>query len=466
MEKRKVFILIPDGVGIRNFTYSSFPDDAVNQHLELVYWNLTSANISEMGYAEVKLQAKPGGISDLFKRAKIEAELNYFTKKYKDGVYQTYKFPSAGGGIKRRAKYVMVSSLVKTNSNRKGIIRLQKKMEEAERRTPYFKHCLEVLKKERPEVLFCSNQRALTTVAPILAARELGIPTVSFIFSWDNLPKGTKVLDTDYYFVWSSHMKEELVTYYPWIDGNQIFITGTPQFQVHFDSQLRIKKSEFYSRYNLKEGRKYLCFSGDDITTSPLDHFFLRDVAMAINDLNKTDNDIGIIFRRAPVDFSNRYDAVLDEFEDIIIPIAPAWNAVGEYWNEVIPSEFDNTLQTSIINHTFMVINLGSSMVFDYASYKKPCAFINYNPEGENMAKDISVIYNYVHFRSMPAKNAVLWINSKEEIREMIIRVLEEEADQTIESAEKWFGIINELPAQEATDRIAKAIFEIAEINS
>lgn len=464
MKKRKVIILIPDGVGIRNFTYSSFPDDAVNQNLDLVYWNLTSANISEMGYAEVKLQAKPGGISDLYKRAKIEAELNHFTKKFKDEVYQTYKFPSAGGGVKKRAKNVVVSSLVKTHSNRKGIFRLQKKMEEAESRTPYFKHCLEVLKKERPEVLFCSNQRALTTVAPILAARELDIPTACFIFSWDNLPKGTKVLNTDFYFVWSHLMKEELLNYYPWIDRNKVYITGTPQFQVHSNPQLRIPESEFYSRYKLKKGRKYLCFSGDDVTTSPRDQVFLRDVAKAVKELNRDGKDIGIIFRKAPVDFSVRYEEVLNEFQDIIVPIAPAWYAIGEHWNEVIPEKYDNLLQTSIINTTFMVINLGSSMVFDYASYKKPCAFINYNPEGEKMLKDVSVIYNYVHFRSMPDKNAVLWINSKEEIKKIISRVLKEQADQTIESAEKWFGIINELPAQEATARIAKAIYQIAEL--
>lgn len=466
MKKRKVCILLPDGVGIRNFTYSSFPEDAVNQNLDLFYWNLTSANISEKGHAEVKLQATPGGISDLYKRAKIEAELNYFTKKFKDRVYQTYKFPSAGGGIKKRVKNVIVSSIVSTHSNKNGIIRLQKKMEQAERQTSYFRHCLEVLKKERPEVLFCSNQRALTTVAPILAARELRIPTACFIFSWDNLPKGTKVLDTDYYFVWSVQMKEELVTYYPWLDVAKIFVTGTPQFQVHFKSQLRIEEPEFYSRYNLKNGRKYLCFSGDDITTSPRDQVFLRDVAMAVKELNSTGNDIGIIFRRSPVDFSERYEEVLNEFADIIIPIAPAWDAIGEHWNEVIPNEYDNTLQISIIHHTFMVINLGSSMVFDYASYKKPCAFINYNPEGEKMSKDVSVIYRYVHFRSMPDKNSVLWINSKEEIQNIITEVLAGKVDQTIQSAEKWFRIINEHPPQEATARIAKAIFEIAKTNN
>lgn len=464
MKKRKIFILIPDGVGIRNFIYSSFPVDAENQNLDLTFWNLTGADLAGMGYSEIKLEAKPGALSDLYKRAKIEAELNYFTENFQDRVYQSYKFPNSGSGLKKRVKNAVVSSLIKRFSNKNGLIKLQEKMEYAERKTPYFKHCLEVLKREKPDVLFCTNQRALTTVAPILAAGDLGIPTACFIFSWDNLPKGTKVVNTDYYFVWSDHMKNELLTYYPQIEESNIFITGTPQFQVHFHPELRILESEFYSLYDLKKGRKYLCFSGDDITTSPGDHVYLKDVAMAVSELNKEGHDIGVIFRRAPVDFSNRYDKVLEEFKNIIVPIAPAWNTIGKGWNEVIPDEFDNRLQTSIIDHTFMVINLGSSMVFDYVSYKKPCAFINYDPEGEQMLKDVSVIYKYVHFRTVPNKNAVLWVNSKEEIGEVIATAVKGKISPTVESAEKWFSIINRLPAGKATIRVAKALDEITKI--
>ena len=109
------------------------------------------------------------------------------------------------------------------------------------------------------------------------------------------------------------------------MNAAKILVTGTPQFQVHFDPELRIPEPEFYSRYDLKKNRKYLCFSGDDVTTSPGDQVYLKDVAMAVKDLNRKGHNIGIIFRRAPVDFSKRYDKILDEFKDIIVPIVPAW---------------------------------------------------------------------------------------------------------------------------------------------
>ena len=73
------------------------------------------------------------------------------------------------------------------------------------------------LRKHTPNFVFCTNQRPLSGIAPILAARDLSIPTGTFIFSWDNLPKGMLVVESDYYFVWSDYMKMELMKYYSFI---------------------------------------------------------------------------------------------------------------------------------------------------------------------------------------------------------------------------------------------------------
>ena len=97
-------------------------------------------------------------------------------------------------------------------------------------------------------------------------------------------------------------------------------------------------------------------------------------------------------------------------------------------------------------------------MVFDYAAHNKPCAFINYDV-ADKVDKDWSVskIYQYVHFRSMPNKNAVLWLNSPKDIKQKIKLGLEQSV-QTIENAQKWFEIINQHPPENVSDRIWKAI--------
>ena len=269
------------------------------------------------------------------------------------------------------------------------------------------------------------------------------------------------VVDTDYYFVWSTHMKKELLFYYPSINADQVFVTGTPQFEPHFDKSKLLPKEMFFKENRLDLNKKYICYSGDDITTCPDDPQYLEDVAIAIRELNKKRHNLGIIFRRCPVDFSPRFDKVLAEYKDVIVPIAPKWERKGEMWNTVLPTPADVLLQVNTIAYTEMVINLGSSMVFDYVTNNKPCAYINYDVDNKLLSDwSVNKIYNFVHFRSMPNSKAVIWINNKNEIASKIEKGLTN-SKETIDYATNWFGIINQNPPQDASQRIWDAIKKI-----
>ena len=94
----------------------------------------------------------------------------------------------------------------------------------------------ETFRQTRPAVLFCSHQRPSAVLPPVLAARSLGIPTATFIFSWDNLSsKGRIAAPFDHYLVWSEHMRGELLRYYPDVAPERIHVVGTPQFEPYAD---------------------------------------------------------------------------------------------------------------------------------------------------------------------------------------------------------------------------------------
>ncbi|TAF71270.1 MAG: hypothetical protein EAZ58_04470 [Flavobacterium sp.] len=266
------------------------------------------------------------------------------------------------------------------------------------------------------------------------------------------------VVETDYYFVWSDLMKKELLLYYPYIKASQVFITGTPQFEAHFDQSKILSREDFCIQHHLDFNKKYICYSGDDVTTCPDDPKYLEDVAVAVRELNQKGHTLGIVFRRCPVDFSTRYNQILEDYKDVITPIAPLWERIGDGWNTILPTSDDIALQNTTIEHTEMVVNLGSSMVFDYVAHRKPCAFINYDVAQKKLTNwSVKKIYHYVHFRSMPNKEAVLWINSPNEISAIIEKGIATPST-VIENAQKWFEVINQHPPQEASQRIWKAI--------
>jgi hypothetical protein len=459
MPNNKIFILLPDGIGLRNFAYTDFYKIGKSEGYDIIYWNNTPFDLLDLGFSEIKIKnARANPLTDIYKNIKIQSELNLNIKKTGDKVYDTYRFPFSYSNLKKAVKSIAVQSLTKFYFSHKGLKKIREKMNVEERKTAYYRQSLETLKEEKPSIVFCTNQRPVLALAPLLAAQELGIPTATFIYSWDNLPKATMVVETDYYFVWSDHMKKELLNYYPYIQENQIFVTGTPQFEPHFNLDKIVPKEHFFQIHGLDINKKYICYSGDDITSCPDDPQYLSDVATAVRQLNRDGNSLGIIFRRCPVDFSNRFDEVLEKNKDIITPIKPKWDQIGEGWNAVLPTKADLDLQINTIYHTEMVINLGSSMVFDYVTHKKPCAFVNYDVKNK-VLKDWSVskIYNFVHFRSMPNKNSVIWLNSPDEIVNKI-KIGINNSDEIVRDAQKWFEIINQHPPQDASKRIWEGI--------
>jgi hypothetical protein len=459
MPNNKIFILLPDGIGLRNFAYSNFYDLGIKEGFDVVFWNNTPFPLTDLGFKEIRIQdAKANPWTDIYKNVKIQAELNLTIKKTKDRVYDDYRFPFSYSTIKKAIKSVMVQGLTALYSSEKGLLKVRKKMNQTERKTSYYHDCLQTLQNEKPAMVFCTNQRPVLAIAPLLAAQDLGIPTATFIFSWDNLPKATMVVETDYYFVWSEHMKNELLFYYSNIKNDQVIVTGTPQFEAHFNTSKLLSREEFFEQNGLDLNKKYICYSGDDVTTCPDDPHYLEDVALAVQELNKKEHNLGIVFRRCPVDFSSRFDKVLAQYKGIIVPIAPRWERKGEMWNSVLPTPEDIVLQMNTIFHTEMVINLGSSMVFDYAIFSKPCAYLNYDVSNK-VLEDWSVkkIYNFVHFRSMPNKEAVVWLNSRDEIASKIGNILKD-SKTTVNHAKKWFEVINLHPPQNASKRIWEEI--------
>lgn len=462
MQNKKILIFLPDGIGLRNFAYSNFYNVGQNDNFEVTFWNNTPFNLTELSFKEIKIEnSKSNVLTEVYKNARKEIELNLNIKKTNDKVYDSYRFPLPYKDIKKAIKSSIIRFLTFANSTDKGLIKIRKKISRLERKTLYYNESIKTLQREKPAMVFCTNQRPLTAIAPILAAKDLGIPTAAFIYSWDNLPKAMMVIETDYYFVWSDHMKEELLFYYPYIKEENIFVTGTPQFEIHFDKKRLLSREDFFQQNELDLSKKYICFSGDDVTTSPDDPKYLEDAAQAIQKMNSKGFNLGIIFRRCPVDFSGRYDEVVKKYSDIIKTIDPLWKPFSSSWNTILPTKEDDYLLSNLAEHCEIVVNLGSSMVFDFVSHEKPCGYFRYNQK-EQLDKtwDIFKCYKYVHFRSMPAQNPVFFMDSPDLISDEIEKVLKEN-ERILTNTRKWFEKINQHPPQFASQRIFEAIKKI-----
>ena len=446
----KVVMVVPDGVGIRNFLYTRFLD-LLSAEAEVVAWHVLPEHVLATQESKpVRFEPLPyvreGLAARMLRQAKIYSQL--YWRYEEDAAEVILRFRKPSGGALSQVVGHAARLIGRSLPTPEGAAWLDRGHATAVSENGGMAPFEQFLKRERPDVVFCTHQRASRAVPALLAARKLGIPTATFIYSWDNLPKGRMAVHADHFLVWSEGMKSELLGYYPEMGSERIHVVGTPQFEPHLDASL-IRK-DFLAQLGLDPTQPVVCFSGDDQATSPNDPAYLADLARSFSGQ--------ILFRRAPTDVSGRYDPVLAEFPRIAV-CEPAWKAGQGDWTQVAPMPEDLELLTNVAAHCDAVVNLGSTMALDFAIHGKPAVFVDYDPPGS--APWVKDVYRLPHLRCVHELQPVHWARSPEELGEAVRHALsnpEEKAD----AREAWLRRIVAMPLDRASERCTAALLELA----
>ena len=424
MKKEKILLLFPDGVGIRNYLYSNVFKETKE---DLVLFHAFDAN-TEHAVKQItktdKAVAIPKyseSIKEKFYRELIcLTRLRHNSRLVSNPTILT-NWKKNHTTLKNIFFYKLIEFCSKLITNYDQILTLEKKYQKTIRKNSFYSEVKSIFTAVKPSQIFCSHQRGLQCATIFAVATDLGIKTTTVIYSWDNLPKARLALQAENYLVWSDFMKAEMQLYYPEILQDKVLVTGTPQFECYEDMNNCIPKEEFYTTYDLDLNKKIICFSGDDSSTSPDDPQYLNDLAEELQN-SGLDKEYQILFRRCPVDISGRYDAIVDKYQHLIKPAAPLWNFdAASSWTTIYPLREDIKLLFSTAFYSDVVVNVGSTMAFDFAMFHKPCIFINYDQEVKcNKEWSVNTIYQFQHFRSMPNKNCVIWWNKKSELSHII----------------------------------------------
>ncbi len=455
-----MLFVVPDGVGIKNYLYSNLikylkedcdisiwsplPEDAFGDVKTLHNINFRYKNINfKPENFKTRLYREATTYARLRHNAKLQQNetilANWRRPKYSLKIKILYRLAELLGGF--------------ISGNYQKILKYEAKSR-ANISQNVIASAVKDLKEAQPTSIFITHQRVAGLMPICLAAQQLNIKTATAIFSWDNLPKARLSVKTDLYLVWSQWMEEEMKIYYPEIPNEAIKKVGTPQFEFYLDEKRMVSRAIFADKYGLDPAKKWICFSGDDLITSPYDALFFKDVVEALADKR---HNIQIIFRRCPVDFSDRYDAVLAKHEGFVIKIDPNWNIeTNTGWSGYFPLYSDIDLQVNLVKHCELVINLGSTMAHDFTTHNKPCLYLNYNP---SVDPDWSteMIYKFQHFRSMNGLDAVGWINDKSEIKTVVNAALNN-PNEIAEDKLEWMKKVVQYPLDESAANIAKTI--------
>jgi hypothetical protein len=166
-----------------------------------------------------------------------------------------------------------------------------------------------------------------------------------------------------------------------------------------------------------------------------------------------------ILFRRAPTDVSGRYAGVLARFPEIAV-CDPAWRSGQGDWTQVAPLPEDLGLLANVARHCDAVVNLGSTMGLDFAIFDKPAVYVAYNPM-EAGDWDVMDLYRLPHFRCVHALQPVYWARSAEDLGIQVRRALLHPREKS-EARQRWLRQVAAFPLDQASERCAAALMEIA----
>ncbi len=270
--------------------------------------------------------------------------------------------------------------------------------------------------------LISLDLQGLYTLTPFLyeieligrVCKELNIPIVSFISSFDNITKrGWPAIFFDHYIVWNKYNKAELER----IGVKQsIIICGPPQFDFHFNTNFANSKKEWVESMNIPLTKKIILYSGSSASLFPNEPQYLKHLKEAIQK-NLIEENVVILFRSHPHDKIDRWKKFVGESEFIFYDSAPHGDVKLDYSNVTMK---DIMKLVSTLKYTDVHINLCSTMAVDGSIFNKPQIAPAYDCIQPRAQKGLRKMYEQEHYLPIIKSKAVHLAYSQKQLIDLV----------------------------------------------
>ncbi len=279
---------------------------------------------------------------------------------------------------------------------------------------------LELMRRLKPALVFnSSHSHSPNAVQTVQAAQWLGIPTATFLFSWDNLTSQGRIVPLyDYYLAWNEDIRQQLLDIYPAIRPEQVFVTGTPQFDFHFRPESYWSREEFCSRVGADPSRPIVLYSTGMDNHMPGEPLIIENINRVLKEMPEFGKP-QLLVRLYPKDRNpQRFDEVKHRNPDILFPEIP-WSAKFN-----TPKLEDAALLTNTLRHCAVGINVASTVSLELCMFDKPVINVGYNPPVDIRPKNYALYYNFDHYRPVVESGAVRVAWAETEMKSLLTEAL------------------------------------------
>ncbi|HWR50107.1 MAG TPA: hypothetical protein VN428_03315 [Bryobacteraceae bacterium] len=247
----------------------------------------------------------------------------------------------------------------------------------------------------------------------ILAARDLRIPTVSSVLSFDNLTSRGVLPDFDHYIVWSRAMLDQLRRFYPHVPTARIRITGTPQFDFHRSPEFYWPRERTLRELGLPLSKRYFLYAASSSILAPDEPELVRRLAKRTA-ADRELSSFAIVVRLHPSDGVERWANSQDRYPNLVLsPAFSRTDVSNEVWRS---SREDQSRLINSLRHAEACINIASTMSLDAAILDRPVICLQFDTDTDCPLDILFDEYNAEHYRPLVESRGIQLARSWDEL--------------------------------------------------
>jgi hypothetical protein len=303
--------------------------------------------------------------------------------------------------------------------------RLGESLTRLERAVPADASVRAFIQQRSPDVVVVSPLVGLGSAQTdvVRAAREVGVPTVLAVASWDNLTSKGVVKDIpDLTLVWNEAQAAEAVHIHG-IPRDRVAVVGAHTFDHWFGWEPSSSREEFARTVELDAGRPLVLYVGSSHFISGEEPAFVREWLARVR-ADPRLQDIGVIVRPHPQNTRGYFDAELDDpGRTVVWPRASAAPTTDEKKADYYDSIF----------HSAAVIGISTSALIEAAIVRRPVLTIT----DERFRTKQEGTLHFHHLAGEDGRGVLVVGHSWEEHLAQLARVIEGRED-TAERIERF----------------------------
>lgn len=459
---KKIVAIIPRGEVIRNFVYSGALDYIAEEA------DLSLISVSPNAELNQMLRESYGDVYPLevfderwgvrIQREILETAHNRWL--WSEAAQERWRLRDAEAQTLREKTFRAVKKAASLPfANRAGLQALSTIERASSRMFRNTDAYIRLMKNIAPSLVFNgSHVHSTVAIQAVQAAQWLNIPTATFIFSWDNLTsQGRIMLPYDYYLVWNEALKQQLLEMYGTIREEQVFVTGTPQFDFHFQPKFYKSREEFCREVGADPARPIVLYSTGMANHMPGEHEIVEEIADLLKDIG-SENQPQLLVRVYAKDLTGRFDELKQRRTDILFPTI-------KWEHSWLTPKFDDSYDlVNTLRHSDLGINVASTISLELCMFDKPVINVGYNPVSvDESTLSYATYYNFDHYRPVVESGAIEVARSRPQMREMIAQALNDPKRLSEERRSLVGEMFGDTLDGNSARRVAEVLLEVAD---